>query len=168
MIEKNERSVIKNSTLAVRQFRHIADKLKEYFAVLTLDALGRPIDLHIVGLGTANRVESHPRDIFRATIMDNAVSIMIAHNHPSGNAVPSEDDVKFTERIAMFGHILGIPVMDSFVLAGDQAMSMREIGCLSGKPVELDGEVVQCDEDLTEYLRTSGGIPASLSQRADR
>jgi len=163
MIEKNERSVLKNSTLAALQFSHIAHKLQEYFAVLTIDAHGRPIEMHIVALGTANRVEAHPRDIFRVAIIDNAVSIMIAHNHPSGDAVPSEDDVKFTERIAMAGHVLGIPVMDSFVLAGDQAMSMREIGCLRGEPVELDGKIVQCDAVLTESLQAAGSISNSLS-----
>ncbi len=162
MVEQNERSVLKNSALAARQFSCIAHKLQEHFAVMTIDAHGHPIQLHIVALGTANRVEAHPRDIFRVAITDNAVSIMIAHNHPSGEVVPSEDDVIFTERIAMAGHVLGIPVMDSFVLAGEQAMSMREIGCLSGKPVELNGKEIKCDEVLTEYSRVERDCPDSL------
>lgn len=141
MIEQSERPELKDSTIAAQQFYPIAHKLQEHFAVLTIDAHGRAIDLHIVALGTANRVEAHPRDIFRVAITDNAVSIMIAHNHPSGSVMPSEEDVKFIHRIVKAGDILGIPVMDGFVIAGDQAMSMKELGCLGDEPDKCEGVI---------------------------
>ena len=146
MTEQSERPELKNSSIAASQFIAIAHKLQEHFAVMTIDAHARPIDLHIVALGTADRVEAHPRDIFRVAILDNAISIMIAHNHPSGSVMPSEEDVKFIHRIVKAGEILGIPVMDSFIIAGDQAMSMKELGCLGDEPEKPDVKVLEDTE----------------------
>jgi len=143
MTEQSERPELKDSTIAASQFIRLGHKLQEHFAVLTIDAHARPIGLHVVALGTADRVVAHPRDIFRVAITDHAVSIMIAHNHPSGSIMPSEEDVKFIHRIVKAGDILGIPVMDSFIIAGDQAISMKELGCLGDESEKTDGKKLE-------------------------
>ena len=105
-------------------------KLQECFYVLALNAENKPISKpKMIAMGTANKVDVHPRDIFRFAIQKNAVSIIISHNHPSGNLVPSKDDLELTERVKKAGELLGIPVLDHIVLApGNDYLSLADRG----------------------------------------
>lgn len=68
----------------------------------------------------------HPRDVFRPAVKDAAKSILLMHNHPSGDPTPSEDDVVFTRRLAEAGNALGIQVLDHIVVAVGGVVSIRE------------------------------------------
>ncbi len=100
--------------------------LQECIAVLALDAnlrvIGSPI---LVAMGTANNVEAHPRDIFREAIRRNALAIVVAHNHPTGNLKPSPQDRELAQKLDRAGEILGIRVVDHMVIGrgGHAAMS---------------------------------------------
>ena len=94
--------------------------------VLTLDGNNQLISNHIVTVGLVNQSQIHPRETFRCAILHNAVSIMIAHNHPSGNLEPSESDLAATRRLCESGKTLGIPLLDHLIVSSEGFVSLRE------------------------------------------
>lgn len=111
-----ERPVISSPDEAYKQLDYLKTKKQECFAILTLDGANRLIDNLIVFQGTLNRSLIHPREIFAKAIEDRAASIILAHNHPSGNLEPSEEDKLVTEKLREVGNLLGIDVLDHLIL----------------------------------------------------
>jgi DNA repair protein RadC len=103
----------------------------ECLVVLLLTARCRVKGHCFVSTGTLDSVVAHPREIFRAAIVAGAHSIALMHNHPSGDPVPSEADVKFTRRCMEAGKILGIEVRDHVIVAGPNFASLRALGYFS-------------------------------------
>lgn len=89
----------------------------ERFVVFLLDSRQRIIDVQEVSTGSLAQVDVHPRELFGAAVRLRAHSIIVAHNHPSGDADPSAADVELTRRISEAGRLLGIPLLDHFVVA---------------------------------------------------
>ena len=100
--------------------RPLCNPEQETFVVLSMSVRNHVLDVSVVAIGTANWVEVHPRDVFRAAIRANAAGIVVAHNHPSGDPTPSPEDDMLTRRLADAGKLLGIPIIDHVVL-GDGA-----------------------------------------------
>ena len=94
----------------------LSDMDREVMALLTLDSAKHPINISIVSIGTLNNTLVHPREIFKAAILSNASDIIIAHNHPSGDLLPSKYDTEITERLMEVGKILGIDVVDHIIV----------------------------------------------------
>lgn len=103
---------------------------QENFVVVGLDARQRVRMVRTVGVGTLTRVEVHPREVFRPLIRAGMHSCLIAHNHPSGDATPSEADALLTERMVSVGHFLGIPVVDHIVISDHGFVSLAELGLI--------------------------------------
>jgi DNA repair protein RadC len=105
----------------------------EVLGVLALDArqaaLGRVVR---VAEGTVSHVTAEPREVFSPALERRATSIVLAHNHPSGNAEPSLEDVEFTRAMCEAGTVLGIQVLDHLVVARRAYVSLRERGLLDG------------------------------------
>jgi len=99
---------------------------KEHFAVLMLDTKNRPIKEEIVSIGTLNASIVHPREIFRSAIKEGANSVIIAHNHPSGDPKPSVADRKITEDLINAGDVLNIKVLDHVIIGKDGYWSFNE------------------------------------------
>jgi DNA repair protein RadC len=97
------------------------------FCVLTLNGKNRLIRRHLVSLGTANSTLVHPREVFRPAIQDGAVSIIVAHNHPSGDPSPSANDIRITKNLVEAGKIIQIGVIDHLIV-GSTTHSLRESG----------------------------------------
>lgn len=93
------------------------NKKQEHFLVLTLDGSHNVIRINIVTIGILNRAIVHPREIFITAIKDNSASIIIAHNHPSGNLEPSREDRDITKRLCQVGQIIGIEVLDHVIIS---------------------------------------------------
>lgn len=108
---------------------YLEDRDREHFAVLLLDVRNRPIGLHLVSVGTLDAALVAPREVFKAALLCNAARILAAHNHPSGDPVPSEQDRQVTRQLALAGQILGIEVVDHLVI-GERGryLSLREQG----------------------------------------
>lgn len=104
------------------KFKHMA--AQESFVVALLDAQHHVLKSLTVALGTVNYVHLHPRDVFREAIRYNAVSIILAHNHPSGELLISTEDVAVTERMVKAGEILGIEVLDSLIITATTFISV--------------------------------------------
>lgn len=111
-----ERPVISSPDEAYKQLDYLKSKKQECFAVLTLDGANRLIDNLVVFQGTLNQSLIHPREIFAKAIEDRAASIILAHNHPSGNPEPSEEDKRVTKKLKEAGNLLGIDVLDHLII----------------------------------------------------
>ena len=107
---------------------HIGSEASECFVVAYLDARQRVIDLVLVHRGTLSQVDVHPREVFRPAVRAGAHSVIVAHNHPSGDASPSEADVTLTKRLADAGRMMGIPLLDHLVVTPTSHVSMTERG----------------------------------------
>lgn len=109
---------------------------QESFVVILLDGRQQVIDIREVARGAIAQVDVHPREVFREAVRLRAHSLIVAHNHPSGDAAPSAADVELTHRLAEVGRTLGIPILDSMVVArqgGDlKWVSMAELGLVHG------------------------------------
>lgn len=108
----------------------IADKRQEHFVVVTLDVSMRPINKHLVFLGTVNASICHPREIFAVAIADAASSIIVSHNHPSGDVTPSSEDIKTTQQLVAAGIIIGIPLTDHLIMTQSDHFSFLQNGLL--------------------------------------
>ncbi|MBU7046252.1 MAG: DNA repair protein RadC [Theionarchaea archaeon] len=103
---------------------------QEEFRVMLLDAKQKLIRVETVSLGSLDKALVEPRDVFRPAITFNAASLVIVHNHPSGDTQPSEQDVLLTRELCMCGIILGIEVLDHIIIGVRDHVSFRERGLL--------------------------------------
>ncbi len=122
---------ITSPTVAVRycqeRFARLAREVKqEEFHMVSLDTKNQPIASHQITVGTLRNSLVHPREVFRAAIRDAANCILVVHNHPSGDATPSDQDIAVTERLEAAAEIVGIPLVDHVIVAGAKATSIQE------------------------------------------
>lgn len=106
--------------------RLASDARQEEFHVVTLDTKNQVIDTHQITVGTLDASLVHPREVFRPAIKDAAACVILVHNHPSGDATPSAEDMAVTRRLESAGELLGIQVLDHIVLGNNSATSIRE------------------------------------------
>ncbi len=100
----------------------------ERFGVLLLDQKQRVIRSEIVSIGTVEANITHPRDVFRVAMLASASHVVLFHNHPSGDPLPSPADRMMTRRMKMAGDMIGIDVMDHIILGGGTFFSFRQEG----------------------------------------
>jgi DNA repair protein RadC len=108
----------------------IRDLTYEVFMVLLLDSANHLLRSVTISEGILNSSLVHPREVFKPAIIEPAASIILVHNHPSGNPEPSSDDIQITHQIAESGKILGIPINDHIIIAIDKYTSFAEKGLL--------------------------------------
>ena len=106
--------------------RLMIDAKQEEFHIVTLDTKNQVIATHHITVGTLDASLVHPREVFRAAIKDAASSIILVHNHPSGDPTPSREDFAVTKRLEESGHTIGIEVLDHIVLGAFQSISIGE------------------------------------------
>lgn len=99
---------------AIKEF--IGDKDREYLILLCLNVKNEINTISTVSVGSLNSSIVHPREIFKVAILYNSASIILAHNHPSGDLTPSNEDSGITERIRKCGKILGIELLDHIIV----------------------------------------------------
>lgn len=102
------------------------DDFQENLCLICLDVKHRIIRQQVVFRGTLTTCPVHPREIFAIAIECHAESIVVAHNHPSGVTEPSQNDIEFTHRLRDCGQLLGVTLLDSFVIGQSDYLSMRE------------------------------------------
>lgn len=103
----------------------------ETFWVMMLDARARPLGIARVGEGTLTACLVHPREVFAPALRSRAASVILIHNHPSGDPEPSEEDEALTARLSEAGLLLGIPVLDHVVVARG---GFRSLGLAHERP----------------------------------
>ena len=102
----------------------------ECFAVLMLNVRQRIRGHHLISIGSLTEAMAHPREVFRAAVIGAAHSVVLMHNHPSGDPSPSDADLRMTKRLVESGRILCIEVTDHIVVGSNRHLSLREAGTL--------------------------------------
>jgi DNA repair protein RadC len=109
------------------QFSRLADDgAQEEFHIITLSTKNQVLHTHQITVGLLDQCVVHPREVFRPAIRDAAKSIILVHNHPSGDPTPSDKDVQLTRRMEEVGQTLGVQVLDHIIVARSGAISIRE------------------------------------------
>ncbi|MDP3298366.1 MAG: DNA repair protein RadC [Thermodesulfovibrionia bacterium] len=106
----------------------LKDKKKEHFLILCLDTKNNLKKISTVSTGTLDTNLVHPREVFKEAFQSLASSIILVHNHPSGNPEPSEADIDITKRIMETGKIVGIDVLDHIIVGDNTSFSFKEKG----------------------------------------
>lgn len=125
MIEKREQ--IGGPKDIYERFKGQLDKLEqEHFYTVYLDTKNQIISEKLIYIGTLNQSVIHPREIFRHAVKVSANSVIFVHNHPSGDASPSQADYKATHQLEMSGTIMGIQIVDHIIIGKKQCYSIKE------------------------------------------
>lgn len=103
---------------------------QEHFVVVFLDTKNYIIAKKTIFIGSLNKAIVHPREVFKEAIKRSAASVICAHNHPSGDPTPSEQDIGLTHRLYEAGELIGIKVLDHLIIGDDQFVSLKEKGYL--------------------------------------
>jgi DNA repair protein RadC len=103
---------------------------REEFRVLILNNKNNLLKNAVISVGTVSEAIVHPREVFRHAIREGGSGIIIAHNHPTGELVPSREDIATTERIRQAGAIVGIPLLDHVIITNTGYLSLKEGGHL--------------------------------------
>lgn len=113
---------------------YMRDVKKEVFKAILLDSRNRVIKITDISVGTLEFSPAHPREVLREAVKEAASGIIIVHNHPSGEALPSADDIRVTERIEKSCEILGIRFLDHLIIGDNRVFSFLEHGLIPHKP----------------------------------
>jgi len=129
--ETKDRPIIKESADVKKLVEKLVksklrDKKKEYFTIIMLDTRNRLIRDADISIGTLNASLVHPREVFKEAISASAVSVILVHNHPSGDSAPSDDDIRITKRLIEVGKLVDIEVIDHIIIGGEKCLSMKE------------------------------------------
>lgn len=128
MVEKKKLGSPSEAYKITSEYLEGADR--EHLVVLTLDTKNVVTSITTASVGSLNSSIVHPREIFKTAILSNAASIIIAHNHPSGDTTPSNEDINITQRIKEGGKLLGIELLDHIIVGDDTYTSLKEKGLL--------------------------------------
>ncbi len=101
---------------------------REHFRAALLNTKNRVIRTVTVSIGSLNASIVHPREILKPAIQASAASIVLVHNHPTGDPTPSREDIEFTRRFARCGELIGIDLLDHVIIGADRWQSLREGG----------------------------------------
>ncbi len=112
---------------AMPHFRH---ETKEHFAVLLLNTKNHILAMPVISQGSLTASVVHPREVFEAAVRHSAASMILLHNHPSGDPSPSREDIAVTERLVKAGQIMDIPVLDHVIIGNDSFASLKEKGLM--------------------------------------
>ena len=127
-LEKGEETlpIIRSTKDVIAQAVYMRDKTREHLMTIYLNARNEMIFKKPMFIGTLNANLVHPREIFQEALKQNAASVILVHNHPSGDAEPSQDDLEITKRILEAGKIMGIDVLDHVIITKNKVFSFKE------------------------------------------
>jgi len=101
---------------------------QECLAAVFLDARNQVLRMRVLTVGTLTSSPAHPREVFKEALAQGCASVILCHNHPSGDPTPSRDDVALTGRMVKAGEVMGIPVLDHIIIGGGRYVSLKEAG----------------------------------------
>ena len=118
--------IIRSTKDVIAQAVYMRDKTREHLMTIYLNARNEMIFKKPMFIGTLNANLVHPREIFQEALKQNAASVILVHNHPSGDPEPSQDDLEITKRILEAGKIMGIDVLDHVIITKNKIFSFKE------------------------------------------
>ncbi len=150
---------------AVKELAHIRANKKENFVILCLDGRNRLICQETISIGTLNASLVHPREVFEPALRNLCASVILAHNHPSGDPEPSEADLQITQRLIQAGRILGIHVADHIIVTKDNFLSFKEKGLLTWRITGLERRLIFVYISITYINKMGKYVYIYLSSR---
>lgn len=127
LISKEEKYKISSpSDISSYLMREMGDLKKEHFNIVMLDNKNQIVEVHNVSVGSLNSAIVHPREVFKNAVRRSSASIILAHNHPSGNTSPSREDISITKRLIECGELMGIKVLDHIIIGKNEYFSFKE------------------------------------------
>jgi DNA repair protein RadC len=129
-VEAKQAITISSPEDVVKVVSFLRQRRREYMVSVMLNARRHLLGIETVSIGTLNSNLVHPRELFAPAIQHRAASIILTHNHPSGDSLPSDDDAKLTKRMVQAGDLLGIEVIDHIVVSRDGHSSLKELGMM--------------------------------------
>jgi len=108
-----------------------SDRMKEHFWTISLDNGNTVLNIELVSLGTATSVPVEPMEVYSIPLQKKAIKLILVHNHPSGNIVPSHNDEDITDRLIQVGLIMNVPVIDHLIITENSYYSFAESGLLA-------------------------------------
>jgi DNA repair protein RadC len=104
---------------------------KEHLTTLHLDTKNQVLREEVVSIGSLNANIVHPREVFKSALLESAASVILTHNHPSGDPTPSREDINVTRKLVDGGKILGIDVLDHVIIGEGKFVSLKDEGYIS-------------------------------------
>ncbi|MGV8980533.1 JAB domain-containing protein [Clostridium sp.] len=112
-----------------RQFLEESDR--EKLIAICLDSKNQPLSMSVISIGSLNSSIVHPREVYKIAILSNSASIILCHNHPSGETTPSKEDISITNRLKECGKLIGIELIDHIIIGSEgKYCSLKEKGIL--------------------------------------
>lgn len=154
------RTGIRTAEDAVRLVgRELCGMDREVVCVINLMADQTPVNCHFASVGILDYSLAHPRELLKTGILSNAAGMLLCHNHPSGNLLPSEDDVKLTDRMQQVCGLVGIGLLDHVVVGGDNSryFSFREKGLVKNPCMDYETDYRKLEWDRVAEAAERGG-----------
>lgn len=127
---KGMRTVIESPADVAAMFDHLRSEKREHFVAVYLDAKAFVLRAVTIHIGTVTSSLVGPREVFREAVREGAVSLVVAHNHPSGDPTPSPEDIEVTKQLKAVGEMLDIRLLDHVILGDRRHVSLREMGVI--------------------------------------
>lgn len=127
---KGERVSFDCYEAVVSAFQYLENEKQEHFCAAYLDSKNNVIHRSTIHIGTVNMSVVGPREVFREAVRENAASIIVVHNHPSGDPTPSPEDFAVTKKLKEVGDLLDIPLLDHVIIGHGMHVSLRKLGAL--------------------------------------
>lgn len=140
--------------------KELCDMDREVVCVINLRSDNTPVNCHFASVGTLNYAILNPRELLKSSILSNAAGMILCHNHPSGNLLPSETDVRMTDQMQQACSLVGIPLWDHVIVGGDNSryFSFQEKGLVKNP----------CMACQTDYRQLEWDSPAEVAERGGR
>lgn len=124
LLKDEKRSIILSPEDVWNRMADIRERKKEHFVAFYLDSRSQEIKREVISVGTLDKSLAHPREVFELAIKNNAASVLLAHNHPSGDTEPSNDDIEITKKLIHAGRILNISIVNHVIVTKDSYASI--------------------------------------------
>jgi DNA repair protein RadC len=128
LIQKGPATEVNNPDAVAALFEHIRNERQEHFCAAYLDAKSKVISQKTIHVGTLTMSVVGPREVFREAVREGAASLVVAHNHPSGDPTPSPEDISVTRTLAEVGRMLDIELLDHVVIGHNGYVSLKQRG----------------------------------------
>ncbi|MCX7879202.1 MAG: DNA repair protein RadC [Ignavibacteria bacterium] len=130
----DQNSIIRSPSDIANYFIPLLKGIKqERFYVVLLNSSNKIIRIKAITEGTLNASLIHPREVFRFAITESSASIILVHNHPSGNPTPSNEDIEVTKKLMKASQYIEIPILDHIIIAGNNYTSLANLGVIGTK-----------------------------------
>lgn len=130
-IKYEKRKITSPSDAEILCRNFLDDSDREKLIAISLDTKNQPTNINVVSIGSLNSSIVHPREVFKLAILSNANSIIISHNHPSGDPTPSREDINITKRLKECGELIGINLIDHIIIGDEGSFtSLKEKGII--------------------------------------